>query len=826
MSAIATIPRPRRPELLIRPLGDEGRHVVKDPETGRYFQLGQHESFLLTQLDGQQTSDAICKEFATRFGEPFSPDDLSGFLTLAEAQGLLAPEPLPEFDTSDSDPADRDGGLDRTRVAPRPAANRPKIVVPKTARQSLFFWRKRLFDPDRLFNYLCPKLTWLWTPGFLIVTACFFVAAQLVFWTNEGAIVAAFKNSLRWETVVFAGMTVLAVTTCHEFAHGLTCKRHGGEVHEVGFLLLYLMPGFYCNVSDAWLIREKSKRLWITAAGAYCDLCLWSAAIFVWRISYQDSLLNYLATVVLSITGVRSLFNLNPLIKLDGYYLLGDYLEIPNLSQTAYFHWMSHLRSLFWGGPRPKAASHARFLLCYGMASWFFSILIVCLMFWWMGKYWAKYLGGLGIGMIVPLALLVGNTLFRDVFIGETGIVLLLKRHRRAAIWLTFIFGSIAALILIPIQDRANGVFEIKPAQRFEVRAEVSGFLHEVRFDEGERVSAGTLLARIEVPDLKSRIEQKEAETHEAQAKLSVLRLGSREEVLTEQRDRVVRAEQWLKLSAQDLVHKKKSLVQQLIRIDQTLVQYEAERAQAAAVLARSESLQKSKTISPQEYGDKARDHQITKAKCEQTRAEKASLESLGTIEAETELSRRETGLAEEKSKLKMLEIGTRPEEIMAAEAQLARLQVELNYLKSTEEKLPLLSPLAGVVITPRLKQKVGQYFVQGELICEVEDQSSLEVEITLPDQEAAPVRAGQVVYLKARAIPFEIFKADVKRVASRGVTGELQNTFKVYAAVREPADDLRSGMSGYARIYCESCPVGQFILKRALHLLRTEVWW
>lgn len=823
MTASATIPRARRPELLIKPLGAEGRHVVKDPVTGRYFQLGPHESFLLTRLDGEQTSDTICQEFATRFGEPFSPDDLSGFLSLAEQQGLLNPVLPPGFVTPDFG---REGDVDRDPLAPRGPASHPTAVITRVSNQSIFFWRKQLFDPDRLFNYLAPRLSFIWTPGFIVLSAILFLVAQLTFWTNEGAIVDSFKQSLRWETLVFAALTILAVTTCHEFAHGLTCKRHGGEVHEVGFLLLYFMPGLYCNVSDAWLIQDKSKRLWITAAGVYCDLCLWSLAILVWRMSYQDSLLNYLATVVLSITGVRSLFNLNPLIKLDGYYLLGDFMEIPNLSQQAFSHWMTHVRWLLWGAPRPARQQHGRFLFGYGVASWVFSIFIVYLLFSYMGRFWEKHLGGLGIALVVPLALLVGNGLFRDVFRGETGIVLLLKRHRRLAIWLSIVFGTIAGLTLIPIQDRANGIFEIKPARRAEVRAEVSGFLHEVRFDEGERVTEGTLLARIDVPDLASRVEQKQAETHEAEAKLSVLRLGQREEVLSEQRERVTRAEQWHKLAAQDLVHRKSSLVQQLKRIDQTLAQYEAERAQAASVLARNEILKKSKTISPQEFGDKQRDFQICVAKCEQTRAEKAALESLGTIEAESVLASRARDLAEEKSKMKMLELGTRPEEITAAEAQLSRLQVELDYLKSLQEKLPLVSPLAGVVITPRLKQKVGQYFTQGELICEVEDQSSLEVEITLPDQEAAPVRPGQEVYLKARGIPFDIFKADVKRVASRGVTGELQSTFKVYATVRPPSDQLRSGMSGYARIYCDSCPVGQFILKRLLHLLRTEVWW
>ena len=108
----------------------------------------------------------------------------------------------------------------------------------------------------------------------------------------------------------------MLATTLHEFAHGLTCKHFGGEVHEVGFLMLFFIPCFYCNVSDAWLFREKSRRLWVTLAGGYFDLLAWATAAFVWRLTAQDSMINYLAWVILSVLGVRNLFNFNPLLKL------------------------------------------------------------------------------------------------------------------------------------------------------------------------------------------------------------------------------------------------------------------------------------------------------------------------------------------------------------------------------------------------------------------------------------------------------------------------------------------------------------------------------
>ncbi len=121
----------------------------------------------------------------------------------------------------------------------------------------------------------------------------------------------------------------------HESAHGLTCKHHGGEVHEMGFLLILFMPAFFCNVSDAWLFAEKRKRLAVTLAGGFFEIFLWSLAVFTWRATVQDSLVNYLAWLVVSVSGVRVLFNMVPFIKLDGYYILSDLFDIPNLRQRA-----------------------------------------------------------------------------------------------------------------------------------------------------------------------------------------------------------------------------------------------------------------------------------------------------------------------------------------------------------------------------------------------------------------------------------------------------------------------------------------------------------
>src|SRR5262249_55143418 len=159
--APAQIPPARRPDLLLRPLGEQGRYVVKDLRTGAYFTLGEQESFLLSQLDGLRDAGAICRAFEERFGEPLPEDDFGQFIQLACSRGFL----LPTEET----------------VRPAEAAGPDTSPAPAPqARQSLLYWRASLFDPDRLFTRWAPRLWFLWTRAFFLLSAgCILLAAVL-----------------------------------------------------------------------------------------------------------------------------------------------------------------------------------------------------------------------------------------------------------------------------------------------------------------------------------------------------------------------------------------------------------------------------------------------------------------------------------------------------------------------------------------------------------------------------------------------------------------------------------------------------------------------
>ena len=151
-----------------------------------------------------------------------------------------------------------------------------------------------------------------------------------------------FQSFFNWWTIMSFWVCLAVVKIIHEFGHGLTAKHFGGEVHEMGILFLVLTPALYCDVTDSWLLPNKWKRIWISAAGIYVECFLASIATFVWWYS-TPGLLNSLAMATMFICSVNTImFNANPLLRYDGYYVMADWLEIPNLriKSTQFFAYL------------------------------------------------------------------------------------------------------------------------------------------------------------------------------------------------------------------------------------------------------------------------------------------------------------------------------------------------------------------------------------------------------------------------------------------------------------------------------------------------------
>jgi multidrug efflux pump subunit AcrA (membrane-fusion protein) len=795
------LPR-RRQDLIVRPAGEEGWWVVKAPSSGSYFRIGIAEHFLLGQLDGKRTAGVVREAFERQLGEPLTATDVEDFLKMAASMDLL------------EDAAGADAALNLP-----PPRRQP--------RQTFLYFRKNLFDPDQLFNWLAPKIAFIWTRAFVAMSITLIAFAFAVAWTNRTELFSRFNSVFHWQVLALFWVTVVITMVLHEFAHGLTCKHFGGDVHEVGVLVMFFTPCLYCNVSDAWLFPEKYKRIWVGVAGPFLDLCMWAMATFVWRITVQDSAINYIAWTIMATCASRTILNFNPLMKSDGYYLLSDWMQIPNLSQFGLERWKATASWLLWGAPQPIRIPHGKFITGYGFFSWAFIILFLGAMIPGLLRLPRDFTGAFGFALsllIIPLMCLVA---FNGILTKEV-VTMIKTRKLRRTLWLIALAGIACALAIVPFSDRATGTFQVRPRTRVEIRALEAGFLRKIGVDEGANVEPGAIVAQIDIPDLEMTLRKKQAELKETQARLTMLEAGPRREEIDEQRQRVMRYERWRDLANQNLNQSRKALTQDLIRLDRQINQYEAEVSYSRRVCEQSKMLFDKGAFASEQLMAEQKKLQIAEFQLDQAKAQKQAREATGTIEFEGELARREKDLSDVRSTLALLEIGTRLEEVEAERAKLERLQEDLTYLEAMHERVVVKSPIAGVVITPRVKEKNGQYIEKGALICVVEDISTLEVEITLPEDEAAGVEAGQTVQLKARALPFKQFKTIVGRKSPRATVAEnkVQGTVTVHCELSDGDKELLPGMTGFARINRSRQPMGWILAVHSLKLLRTEFWW
>ncbi len=806
-SASRTLPAARG-DLIVRTI-EEGRYVIKQPDKGKYFQLGEAEYFLLQGLDGKKTRQELRSEFREQFGEKLEREDLKDFLELVKEQGLLADKPSTKEETSEG-----------------PQDERPK-VSPLKGKGSVTFYRWPLCRPDGFFTWLEPKIRFVWTRTFLVITLAMMVVAAGVLLGHRHELVSGVQNTAGWETVLMIWASIFLATCLHECAHGLTCKHYGGEVPDAGLLLLFFMPCFYCNVSDAWLIPQKSRRLTITLAGAYCDLCLWAVCVFAWRLTMPDTLINYWALMMLSVCGTRSLLNLNPFLKLDGYYLLSDGMEIPNLRARGEARWKEHLRWFFWGADRPQPMEHGRFLLVYGCFIWVVAIIMLDFILLGMFGLLAGRAPWLGWILAILLLMYASKKVFRGFFASEVG-TMLKTRPKRTLIWCLVLLGIPALLFLIPMRRAASGQFAVHPNTRVEVHTPVEGFIQSILVSEGDVVAKGQVLVKLMSPGLESGIVRKQAEIRESKANLARLTMGPRPEVVAENRERVRRAEVWVQHATEESARAKIALEQELLRLDLEIQQKQTELTFAKDSLNRSYRLYEQNALSGEQYRSERKQLLLLQAQVQQSRSLKQTRQMQGVRLQEAELTKREQDLAAAKADVILLEAGSRREDIEAETARLARLKEELSFLEHEQANLKITAPAAGVVASPQLKERIGQLVPKGGLMLVLEDVSKVRVEITVPEEDIPGLQCEQQVRLKARSLPFETVEATVEKIASTAAKKpeDQHSTVTVYCYVDNANGHLKSGMTGFAKIERDSKPVALVLGTKALKYVRTEFWW
>jgi putative peptide zinc metalloprotease protein len=301
--------------------GDQWYWVLKDPLRNELFRLRADQYAIHQLLDGRRSLDEIRAELAQEFR------DLS--VTLAQLQDQV-------FDLF------RKGLLWSTRpgqaepLARRQLASRRRRLL--SALQNPLFIRLPGWDPQRLLDRFYPAVKGLLHPVVLLATSLFVAATWafvLVRFDEFRQRLPELHEVLQSDSLLLMWTVIAAVKVLHELGHAFACKRFGGECHEIGVALMIFSPSLYCDVTDAGRLPSRWARMAIGAAGMFVELVLSAAAFALWW-STHDGLLHEVCFTVFVVTQVSVVaFNLNPLLRLDGYYMLCDWLGVPNLRQKA-----------------------------------------------------------------------------------------------------------------------------------------------------------------------------------------------------------------------------------------------------------------------------------------------------------------------------------------------------------------------------------------------------------------------------------------------------------------------------------------------------------
>ncbi|TWU30410.1 biotin/lipoyl-binding protein [Bythopirellula polymerisocia] len=506
-----------RPDLKARKQRYQGRvyWVVKDPVGLQYFRFEEEEFAILQMLDGESSLEEIAERFEKEFPpQTIRVEELQNFIGMLHRSGLVL-----------SDSAGQGVQLKKRRDE-----KRKQELIQNFS--NILSFRMRGIDPEGILNAIYPWVRWFFSvPATICACILAFCALSLVIvqfdvFQSKLPSFHSFFAAQNW--LVIAG--VLAITKIiHEFGHGLSCKHFGGECHEMGIMLLVLTPCLYCNVSDSWMLPNRWHRAAIGAAGMYVEVVIASIATFIWWFS-EPGFLNYLCLNIMFVSSVSTIvFNANPLLRYDGYYILSDLMEIPNLRQKA-----STIlnRKLGWwclGLEEPDDPflphRHQGWFALYTVASFFYRWFVLLSILYFLNKVFEPY--GLKIlGQAIALASLYGMIVmpFWKVFkfFRIPGRVSKVKKVRMFAS-LALLSAVVGGILFIPFPSSVTCEFELQPRGAESVYIDVPGTLEEVMIEPGQHVEKDQLLAQLSNIDLELEVERLQGQREANQAQLDSL---------------------------------------------------------------------------------------------------------------------------------------------------------------------------------------------------------------------------------------------------------------------------------------------------------------
>jgi putative peptide zinc metalloprotease protein len=495
-SSSRKLPIRKRPDLRARKHRYQGRiyWVVKDPVGLQYYRFEEEEYAILQMLDGQLSLDDIAERFEREFPpQTIRTEELQQFIGMLHRSGLVITDAA---------------GQGQQLVKRYDERKRKERLATLTNILSIRF---KGFDPDRILNFMYPYVRWFFSVPALIGCILLGLAALtliLVQFDLFQSRLPSFHSFFQAQNWLWLAITLAITKIIHEFGHGLSCKHFGGECHEIGVMFLVLTPCLYCNVSDSWMLPNRWHRAAIGAAGMYVELVLASVCTFIWWFT-EPGPLNYICLNVMFISSVSTiLFNANPLLKYDGYYILSDVLEIPNLRQKASSILNRKLGKWFLGLEEredpflPKR--HQWLFATYTVTAAVYRWVVVLSILYFLNKVFEPY-GLKVIGQIIAMGAVYGLLIQPLVkvykFFKVPGRLGEVKRVRMYAS-LLLIGAAIVGVCLVPLPSHVYCPLEVQARDAATVYVSVDGILDKVLVRPGDVVAEGEPLVQLQNIDV------------------------------------------------------------------------------------------------------------------------------------------------------------------------------------------------------------------------------------------------------------------------------------------------------------------------------------
>jgi putative peptide zinc metalloprotease protein len=511
----------KRPDLVARRQHYLGRSywVVKDPVGLQYYRFQEEEFGILQMLDGQTSLDEI-KE---RFEEEFPPqkitlEELQQFLGMLHRSGLVVAD-VP--------------GQGRQLHKRRNERKRKQFLG---AISNILCIRFKGFDPERFLNWLYPYVRWIFSPwttaigGLLALSALLLVTVQFEVFRSK---LPEFQQFFSIHNAFLLALVLGVTKVFHEFGHGLTCKHFGGECHEMGIMVLVLTPCLYCNVSDSWMLPSKWQRAAIGAAGICVEVLLASICTFLWWFSHPG-LFHNLCLNVMFISSVSTIiFNANPLLRYDGYYILSDLTEIPNLRQKA-TSILSRKLGQWCLGLEPQEdpflpQRNQIFFALYSVAAAAYRWVVALSICWFLYKLFQSYHLKF-VGQIVVAMSLYGLFFMPLYQLGKFFYVPgRIDQVKKPYFYTTsgVLTVAVLAFCFLPLPHSVICTLEVQARDAKLVYVDVAGNLVEVDVKPGQPVVKGQALARLQNYDLALDVAKAQGMVDEYAARLDSLRQQS-----------------------------------------------------------------------------------------------------------------------------------------------------------------------------------------------------------------------------------------------------------------------------------------------------------